>query len=655
MEVTPGTLMPTDAGVSWRSIVYGLCLAFVISLVVNGNLYLVHSSLLAYSHMPMGNLILTVLSIVLCSALAYRFGRAFVFSRSEWLAVFSLGFVGSLGPTYGITGQLVGALVAPYYFATPENRWTEFLHPYLPNWLFPPNTGGAMSWFFNGVPSGGSLPWEVWAGPLFWWFTFVAAVAFACFCASVILHRQWSEYERLVYPAMEPIVEIADQAGDGERWLPHFMKGKAFWGGFGIAGGIYGWNILSWFDPAIPSIQMTPGWYIPLARDFPSLYVSVNTFAICFAYFASLEVLFSLWFFDLIFIVESGILTRLGLPSWQSYHSSGVYTWQTTGAYVCLCVFWVVICRRHLKDAFLKAWDPSRNDIDDSRELMTYRTAFVGLAAGCVYAAAWLWQAGMALPVVLMLMPAMLLVYFGAAKILADSGLVFLSTPTSAGNLTVAALGGAKYVPPSTHALFFPTGVAHSHFKATVFTISTHINRLGDFVSGGKRRLFWGVCAAFLIGLVTSTLFVLWMGYTIGGYNFSPNWLIVMNGQRGYQGAVSSIISPLPMETREYTFFWIGAAVMAMFTFMRYRFQWWPFHPIGFALSGSALSHLTGFTIFVAWAIKSVLLRFVGPAFYRRSRPFFVGLLIGYVFVIALGVVADLIWFMPRGHMVHRY
>ena len=193
-EGAPGVLTPTDAGVSWRSIVYGLCLAFVISLVVNGNLYLVHSSLLAYSHMPMGNLILTVLSIVLCSALAYRFGRAFVFSRSEWLAVFSLGFVGSLGPTYGITGQLVGALVAPYYFATPENRWTEFLHPYLPNWLFPPNTGGAMSWFFNGVPSGGSLPWEVWAGPLFWWFTFVAAVAFACFCASVILHRQWSEY-----------------------------------------------------------------------------------------------------------------------------------------------------------------------------------------------------------------------------------------------------------------------------------------------------------------------------------------------------------------------------------------------------------------------------------------------------------------------------
>lgn len=88
---------------------------------------------------------------------------------------------------------------------------------------------------------------------------------------------------------------------------------------------------------------------------------------------------------------------------------------------------------------------------------------------------------------------------------------------------------------------------------------------------------------------------------------------------------------------------------------MRYRFTWWPFHPIGFALSGSALSHLTGFTIFLAWSLKAILLRFFGAAFYRRSRPFFIGLLIGYVFAIALGLVLDAFWFMPQGHRIHVY
>ena len=155
-----------------------------------------------------------------------------MFSRTEWLAIFTMGFVSSLGPTYGVSGYLVGVIVSPYYFATPENRWSEFLHPYLPEFIFPQNRKGEMSWFYNGLPPDAAVPWESWAGPLFWWFTFIGAVAFACFCASIIIHRQWSEYEKLVYPAMEPIVEIASFGGSGKRLLPELMQGRMFWSGF---------------------------------------------------------------------------------------------------------------------------------------------------------------------------------------------------------------------------------------------------------------------------------------------------------------------------------------------------------------------------------------------------------------------------------------
>ncbi|MDA0748791.1 MAG: hypothetical protein O2954_19915, partial [bacterium] len=285
----------------------------------------------------------------------------------------------------------------------------------------------------------------------------------------------------------------------------------------------------------------------------------------------------------------------------------------------------------------------------------TYRGAFLGLAVGVLYTVAWLWNAGMDTGVILVMIPTMFLVYLAVGKILADSGLVFLSSPTSAGSLAQALFGGAKAIPAATHALFYPTGVALSHFKGTMFTHGMHANRLGDFITKGKRRLFWGICAAFVVGLVTSTLYVVWLGYTVGGYNFEPNWLVTRAGQAGFQGAVSDIISPKPMEQNDYAFFGIGAVAMALMTFMRYRFTWWPFHPIGFALSGSALSHLTAFTIFLAWAIKYILLKFVGATFYRRTRPFFIGLLIGYVFLIALGLAVDAIWFMPQGHRVHTY
>ena len=94
---------------------------------------------------------------------------------------------------------------------------------------------------------------------------------------------------------------------------------------------------------------------------------------------------------------------------------------------------------------------------------------------------------------------------------------------------------------------------------------------------------------------------------------------------------------------------------MAFLNLMRYRFVWWPFHPLGFALSGTALSRLTSVTILVAWLLKLAMLKLVGAGFYRKSRPFFIGMLIAYIIQVALGLVVDAIWFQPQGHTVHQW
>ena len=654
-ETGAGPWAQTDPGVTLRSIAFGLCLVAAISVLANTVRYILHASFMAYCHMPMGNLMLSLLSIVMCGVLARRFGRRFAFSSSEWITVFSMGFVSSLGPTYGVSGYLVGVIVTPYYFATPENRWAEFLHPYLPTWLIPPNTDGAMTWFYDGLPSGAPIPWGAWALPLFWWFTFVCAVALACFCASVILHRQWAENEKLVYPAMEPIVEITTNAGGGSRWLPAFMSGRAFWTGFGVVAFIFGWNIIAWFQPSFPRFPTASGTWVNLGRDFPPQWVFVSTVVICFSYFASLEVLFSLWFFDLWFTLEAGALTRLGVSAFQRYYGAGRYSWQTVGAFVALAVWWLLLSRRHIRDAFLKAIRPGSTHMDDSRELLSYRAAFLGLGLSLLYIVPWLWQAGMAVKVIAVLLPTMFLAYFGVSKILADSGLIYVQTPTSAWALSMAALGGASAVPASTHAILYPTSVAINHYRGFAFSVGAHLNRLGEYVARGRGRLFGGICVAFVVGIVLSTLFTIWLGYTIGGYNFEPNWLIIRAGAGGYQGAVNAIISPEPMETVDYWFFLIGAAAMSSMVFMRYRFPWWPFHPVGLALSGTMLARLTSFTMFVAWLLKFLLLKLAGASFYRKSKPFFIGMLVAYILATAVGLVVDAIWFMPRGHTVHKW
>ena len=110
MTSSPGKLTQPveDRGVTYRSIVFGLCLAIAISVLGNTVRYILHASFMAYSHMPMGNLILSLLSIIVCSALARWMGQAFVFSPSEWITIFAMGFISSLGPTYGVSGYLGG-------------------------------------------------------------------------------------------------------------------------------------------------------------------------------------------------------------------------------------------------------------------------------------------------------------------------------------------------------------------------------------------------------------------------------------------------------------------------------------------------------------------------------------------------------------------
>ncbi|MBM3212491.1 hypothetical protein FJZ33_09735 [Candidatus Poribacteria bacterium] len=60
---------------------------------------------------------------------------------------------------------------------------------------------------------------------------------------------------------------------------------------------------------------------------------------------------------------------------------------------------------------------------------------------------------------------------------------------------------------------------------------------------------------------------------------------------------------------------------------MRRKFIWWPFHPAGYAIAFSIDDFW--FTILISSIIKWLVLRQGGARLYRRSIPFFLGLVIG--------------------------
>ena len=73
----------------------------------------------------------------------------------------------------------------------------------------------------------------------------------------------------------------------------------------------------------------------------------------------------------------------------------------------------------------------------------------------------------------------------------------------------------------------------------------------------------------------------------------------------------------------------LGAGVTVLLAALRTYLPWCQLHPIGFAVGRVWLMNQLWFSIFLAWLLKNLVLRYGGPLVYRRFVPFFLGLALG--------------------------
>ena len=149
----------------------------------------------------------------------------------------------------------------------------------------------------------------------------------------------------------------------------------------------------------------------------------------------------------------------------------------------------------------------------------------------------------------------------------------------------------------------------------------------------------WMLLAVALSIVITFFTTLTWI-HQKGALNLT-RWIFNV-GPRAMNRAINEILNPSSPNLPGILSAGTGGIIMSGLIFMRQRFLWWPFHPLGYALGVTWAPSRLWFSTLIGWAIKFLILRFGGFRALQQGKPFFLGLIIGEYFMAATWQISAL-------------
>ena len=629
-------------GITPRCILIGSLSALAIALILPYTLNVMRGSRIGLSSCTPAAFILFFVLLLTVQVVLAMIKRGWHLRPGELAVIFAMMAMATAVPTRGVSQKLVVGITGVVFYASPENRWGELIHPLLAEWLVL-GDGEAVRGLYYGDGTD-RIPWHLWTPVLLRWLLFFAAYQLMLLSALVILRRQWVEHERLAFPLAQVPLAMLQDNGRRDAIIKPFFRNPVMWAGFTFCFLINSTNILHNYFPFIPAMMGQVQHMI--FRDQIEIMFRINFLMLGFAYFINTGVAFSMWFFYLLRVLQGGIFALLGIDLDQTLGpgeatrgvGGPIFGHQMMGALLVLVVFGLWTARTHLKEVVRKAWngDPA---VDDSREAMPYRAAVLCFLGGASFVFLWLWLSGIPAWIVPIFIGATLMIMIGLARVVAETGVPTITPAMAPANFVASAVGttslGMTGVVASGFTLIWASG-----FMVFITAPMANALRMGSEITRHRRWFVFAIGAALLIAMVAATWYQIHLAYQYGGLNLNTRY---------YQ--VYATTAPrfselmLNITTGPHLGGWIwtgaGAAVMAGLMVARHSFAWWPFHPVGYAVSASWVLNATWMSIMCAWAIKLVVLNYGGPRLYERTKPFFMGVILGQFMAAGFWLLVD--------------
>ena len=631
---------------TYRSLAFGALLSLAINVFFAYARLAMATAGMSSDYITAGAVFLFFLVVAFFNPALKLIRRAWGFNRSELIVIYAMMIIGSAIPTWGFTGNLIAMLPNIYYYATPENNWSELLHPYVREWMVPQDPD-AIKYFFEGLPKGQPIPWEHWLVPLAAWVSFILSIYLMMIAIASIVRRQWVDYDRLTFPLLQLPIDLTEEGKSGSIIGPLFKR-PLLWIGFALPFVLYSTNALHHYFPFIPAVQLRHS--ISLFNNALGLTTNVNFVALGLAYFLSLDVGLSIWLFHLLTKAQMTTENILGysLPGRRDLFMEGSLpvSYEGMGAMLVLVLYGLWNSRGYLRRVWRKALY-NEGELDDSQEILSYRAALIVLVLASAYATVWLTLSGVPWWVALFFLLVAFCIFYGLTRIVAEGGLGFARAQMTAQPFVIDAVGTEAIGPSGLVSLGMTFSWA-GDLRTMVMVSAINGLKLADIGRVRGRPLFWALMLSIVVGLAGSIWMVVWMGYQYGGINLDW-WFYNRFGEIVHGDSAYKIANPRhPLDDfyeigPRFLFAGIGAGIMGLLMFARHHFLWWPVHYLGFPIGATLTIIWTWFSIFIGWILKALVLKYGGVTLYRQLRPLFLGLILGHIFVSGFWVLFDYI------------
>ncbi|MGB9619915.1 MAG: DUF6785 family protein, partial [Armatimonadota bacterium] len=281
----------------------------------------------------------------------------------------------------------------------------------------------------------------------------------------------------------------------------------------------------------------------------------------------------------------------------------------------------LLISRRHLARAIRTAVGPP--DGSDAHEPMSYRVAFWGLVAGMLVFFVFWRQAGMSPGWALVVLAVYLLLSICITRVRAEAGgqhTVWDLEPKNLFRLFDSrALGPANLAAAAVSHWYWRLNRSH------MMPSQLEAMKLAQEHKLSMRNLIAPILIALVLATVCgmwSCLHILYREGAVKCLGFA--W---WTGIESYDWLGSAVNQGFHAESGRWGAIFGAAGLVVVLTWLRARFTWFPFHPLGYCIGPGLIWLWLPFLI--AWAIKLVILRYGGLRLYRQSLPFFLGLVLG--------------------------